>query len=745
MTPRCCELHRRTHECRNLSRREDRGGFVRGMTQPPVSLSQHLLTRSDLAKLGIPAGRILTWLGRGWLDQVGSLPGHQPHGDPVFAVLARELRSELADRLLELGKDMVVFSPLRVRSLLMRSMLLQQDPGKVAIVKEEVDPAVPKAQLPEADPVTEALLDPLVADAFRAAAHELVHEVDTVLELARQEARLEAIEHAAEVAANSSGVPMEDQFPDFHDDAVPAQGTDVDFFDADDLADELGVWAEDETVTQADVVVEAEVEAEVEANDAAEDASEPESTILEQSDAELVPDVRAENELVNSEVHETANATEIAEDETVTQTDVVVETEVEVEATDTAGATSEPESTILEQSDAELVPDVSVESELEHNEVHETANVTEIIAEDETATQTDVVVEVEAEVEANDTAEAAIEPESAILEQSAEEPTPEVVAEHELAHNAVQDSPVDVGEPPLVESNPSPIPNAAPTAEASVSEEQQADLEPLPEGGTATVESTPEDPSAAETRLGDEEVVPPQIATTTIEATDQGTLEDMLNTAPTATEPATDPADRSEPTFEEAAVSVDAAPEAEDPDLALATAEIAEEPHPVATSTSSDAAMQRVESFLGELRGVLVELASRPQPPAVDVQPLVAAVQQGFTQTKELSTATDTALASLTTRIGDFGNKVEHGVALAVHAALGNKSAAAAPAMMPPNAYVVPRQDRTSLALFAIGFLVLCWTVVFWFKTGNPRLALGSLIGANVIGCCLLVGRRNNS
>lgn len=127
------------------------------------------------------------------------------------------------------------------------------------------------------------------------------------------------------------------------------------------------------------------------------------------------------------------------------------------------------------------------------------------------------------------------------------------------------------------------------------------------------------------------------------------------------------------------------------------------------------------------------------------MQPLVAAVQQGFTQARDQSQATDTALASLTNRIGDFGEKVEHGVALAVHAALGSKSTAVpGPVMSAPAAFVVPRQDRTTVALFAIGFLVLCWTVIFWFKTGSPRLALGTLIGANVVGCCLLVGRRSN-
>jgi hypothetical protein len=36
----------------------------------------------------------------------------------------------------------------------------------------------------------------------------------------------------------------------------------------------------------------------------------------------------------------------------------------------------------------------------------------------------------------------------------------------------------------------------------------------------------------------------------------------------------------------------------------------------------------------------------------------------------------------------------------------------------------------------------LCWSAIFWFKTGNAGLAVSTLVGANVIGCCLLAGRR---
>jgi hypothetical protein len=34
---------------------------------------------------------------------------------------------------------------------------------------------------------------------------------------------------------------------------------------------------------------------------------------------------------------------------------------------------------------------------------------------------------------------------------------------------------------------------------------------------------------------------------------------------------------------------------------------------------------------------------------------------------------------------------------------------------------------------------VLGWSILFWIKTGWPRLALGTLIGVNVIACCYRV------
>lgn len=443
------------------------------MTRPPASPGHHLLTRSDLAALGIDADRVLTWLATGRIEQVGSLPGPEPHGEPVFAVLAHELRRELATRLLELGKDTVVLSPLRVRSLLMRTRLLQDRP-----------PAAPPRQPPAGDPIAEALLDPALSQALHLTAQKLAYGVEQVLALAREEARLEALEQATRAAATA------------HGDAAAPEATPVrvDFFDAEDLVEELGLWEPIETA-----------------------AAEPAIR-----DKETMSEVTRHEETLGS-VERTAE-----------------------EALDALFGPTEPAT----------------------------------------------------------------------------------------AESAPEDAAFEVDLPPL-EPPPSAIDELA-----------------------------------------------------------------------------------------EAAPAVDEA--------------IAEPGEP-----ASALAMQRVESFLGELRTVLVEMAQRPAP--IDVQPLVAAVQQGFADARDQARTTEAGLASMTERLGRFGDKVEHGVALAVHAALGAHShgpTAAAEPVAPT--FVVARTERSTVALCALGFLLLCWSGVLWLKTGNSQLALATLVGGNLIGCCLLVGRRRS-
>jgi hypothetical protein len=38
--------------------------------------------------------------------------------------------------------------------------------------------------------------------------------------------------------------------------------------------------------------------------------------------------------------------------------------------------------------------------------------------------------------------------------------------------------------------------------------------------------------------------------------------------------------------------------------------------------------------------------------------------------------------------------------------------------------------------------LVLCWSLLLWFKTSSPSVALGTIVGAGVVACCLSTIRR---
>ncbi|MDO8349219.1 MAG: hypothetical protein Q7T30_03210 [Planctomycetota bacterium] len=467
------------------------------MTRSAPAPSQHLLTRADLARLEIPAGSILAWLADGWLDQVGSLPGIDGRCDPVFAVLSRDLRLDLAARLASIGKDAIVFSSARVRSVLLRAMM-SSAPAPAA-----------NANLPTTDPVGPAASEPMVAsaepdqalpatatdevpdavpEALELTVELLAHEVDAFVEMTRQEARLDAIELATA-----------DPEPADRAEAADDVGDDVDCFDAEDLFGELDSWGP------------------------------PDAPTTRRSDS------------------------------------------------------------------------------------------------------------------------------------PAEWPQPDVV----------------VAEPPALEI------------------EMELPTRTDPEPGS-----------------------PPPAA---VEDTMQEATNEPQTLVPT--DAAIDLASRATTT------------------IAEPTANDALPPRGETDAPTAMQAMARVESFLGELRLVLVELANRPQFQVVDMQPLVTAVQSGFGDSAASASATHSAITSLTERLGDFGKRVEVGVALAVRTALEHE-AASHPASARPAAFVVARTDRTSLLLFGIGFLLLCWTAIFWFKTGSPRLALGTLVGANLIGCCLLTGRK---
>lgn len=156
---------------------------------------------------------------------------------------------------------------------------------------------------------------------------------------------------------------------------------------------------------------------------------------------------------------------------------------------------------------------------------------------------------------------------------------------------------------------------------------------------------------------------------------------------------------------------------------------------PIPEVAAAPAAGPPVDSFLAEMQRALIDMANRPAPPAVDVQPIVAAVQAGFQQAAKSSIDTNAALSSLGEKIATLG--VHREVAAAPTDSAGNP-----PVAIASPEFVVVEGRRSQQVLLAIGFLLLCWSALFWFKTGAPRLAISTLVGANLAGCCLLAGRR---
>lgn len=178
----------------------------------------------------------------------------------------------------------------------------------------------------------------------------------------------------------------------------------------------------------------------------------------------------------------------------------------------------------------------------------------------------------------------------------------------------------------------------------------------------------------------------------------------------------------------------------------IADAELLQAAVQAAAHEATEQSMQRVESFLGQLKEALVQMANRPATPSPEFSSLVTTVQSALERTQQQAAAQQATLQTLGDKLSDFGQRVENGVTHGVAAVLERAhSPAAQPAPVEIPRYVVHRGDRSSAALIAVMVLVLCWSLLFWFKTESLRLAVSTLIGANVIGCCLLVARRHSS
>jgi len=162
--------------------------------------------------------------------------------------------------------------------------------------------------------------------------------------------------------------------------------------------------------------------------------------------------------------------------------------------------------------------------------------------------------------------------------------------------------------------------------------------------------------------------------------------------------------------------------------------------------------IDRVQDFLGELKGALIEMAQRPQPqpapppqPESDIKPLVEALQAGFDRSAEQASQTTVALASLTEHVTQLGHHVEGGVTKTLDKAFERASAHPSLALPAEPTFVDPSGSRQTVVLAAVVLIILGWSILFWIKAGSPRLALGTLIGANAVACCMLLSRRDRS
>jgi hypothetical protein len=742
-------------------------------SHPP--LQQHLLTRSDLARLGVPAGDILAWLARGAIEQVGTLTGDRGD-DPVFTA-APELRADLSARLASIGKTAVVLSPMRVRSFLLRALLQ----------RKTADDELPSVgAVTPAEALAEHLATTDLAQVLHEAAAELEADVEHVLRIAEDESRLEASigvaagETAAqhnEQAGAAGGDTSADEsgrdeagdgatWREQDDEAGDEEGEDEACFDVDDLASALGEWDDEPTAATS-------------ARAALAEAMPTPSPTRRNAPTE---------DPVGNDVVETVRAPDAAAEQAAATSAAKQDQQGPVSELKMAAAPAD------EGCEAEVLPadePVAGESAVEETQAPEPADA----ASSEAAP---------AEEPAAAAAIAAIEPSTAVIEAEAPAPMPAMAAA-EAASDAVPDA------AHAAEDVPEEVPEAAAALAAVPNrEEPKMSAEPM---ATEHEDHPAAEQAASEAIASAEEVLEPLLREEdqppTFDASEIAAALSVLDldAGPTKTPKAkavayeapaaapvsvaastsTSPAlEKSEDAGSEAAVVPPAAPHA-DAAIAAAVAAPNEEetaleaapaktedapavidevaapaaaaPPAAATPPTVDddaapllaASMQRVESFLGELKAALVEMAGRPAAspppptiqvpatPPVDLAPLVGAIEGGLQKSAASSAAAATALTGLAEKLDGIGQRIERSAvaaeSMAQHAKAPNANAE-------PARFLVPRSNPVPLTLLAVAAMVTAWSVLFWFKTGSPRLALGTLIGANLVGCVLLTPGR---
>lgn len=263
------------------------------------------------------------------------------------------------------------------------------------------------------------------------------------------------------------------------------------------------------------------------------------------------------------------------------------------------------------------------------------------------------------------------------------------------------------------------------TDQRPVSETDDAELPTQPETTEATNTTTAEteERDAPEQALGADELA--ELLATPEADTDEG------EAAAAELEEGDAPVDQ---TAEEPAATSDQDATAE---ASAAPVEDAPQPQPQPDEPSiTSSHLETVQEFLGELKGTLVELADRPHPrPADELAPVVDALRAGAEASAEQAGETNEALRALGSQVGQLGERVEAGVAQAL--------GASRPAVYAPPVVERAPSSPANAVLAAVALVVLGWAILFWIKADSPRLAIGTLVGANAVACCMLLARRD--
>lgn len=325
--------------------------------------------------------------------------------------------------------------------------------------------------------------------------------------------------------------------------------------------------------------------------------------------------------------------------------------------------------------------------------------------------------------------------EAAFAEDAVEQETP--------AGEATADTPA-TDEDATAESvaqEPEEAEEPAAVAEASTAEEPAQDEEPVAVAEEPAADAVVDEaPAAVEPTVDDADAEQALAAEQVDEAV---TDEAVTQEAAIADEPAVELTPQPEPEANEAPTAA-----ADDSGAALKQDPAGEE------FALTNGTMDKVQDFLSELKGALVQMAQRPpesapapEPAApLDVEPLMNAMQQGFEKSAQQAEQANSAVASLSEHMAQLGNQLEGGMSKVAG------SLASQPLANPNTTgtttspdFVADRSASQAIVLGAVCLIVLGWSIIFWIKTGSPKLALGTLIGANVIACCLLLSRGTRS